>query len=428
MVAINGIDKAFTSTQSYYVIKSRQISDLPEALTLLRRFIPGEPSSLQRCEKYAVLLHMVTSSVVDQFAIAELGLATKETVRQKLKTIDVETLRQLYIDGINKFLESSLDSAVIELVDCLTRKFRNIDAKARSFLNNKELQETMSQYKSILNMPLNFLLDPNVQHPSITSEQLKPSVKQALIRIFNGQTAMIDRKFPSTLDSGTSSSFVQDTSGVNSSRSASSDQRAQTVVSEADLIPQSTTRQESSQPLEGPEQQITLSDDEHEYLSKLLAALIRLQQELVASSKIDDRCQAYGKVIQSNEDTLNDKLVDDIIGEVSKDAQNVEKKDEKPYIPEKTLRDHFLFVVSTFGPPELGDAWLDLFYCTTQWEEIDPEAREFVRSPHIIKEIDEIMSNAEKAALEAQKLDTDNSGDKPVDKHPSTESNDSPKH
>lgn len=407
LMATYNIDKILTATQGSYVIKSQQIKGISEGLAYLRRFVPGKPTSLgaslQRCEKYAVLLHMFTSSVVDQFAIAELGLSSKETVRGKLKTIDVGTLRQLYIDGINSVLDSSnLDPAVIELVDCLEQKFKNIDAKARSFLNKKELQETIDQYKSILEMPIAFLLDPKVTHPLISSGDLKPSIRQALFRIFNGNITPFYTKFP--LDYQRSPSYLS--SSLYSREGSNLIQRDTTIdnQSKPSLLPQAEPEKMPEIPTEGA--QIILTQDEQDYIKKFLAAIIKIHQSLAAESQLNDRCKAYGKVIQTDQDTLNDKLVDGAIGDILKQKQKAEKTDEtdETFLPEKTLRDHFVFVVSAFGPPDLGDeVWIDLVYCVSQWQQEDPEVREFISSPKLIKEIEELMKNAEKAAYEAEK-------------------------
>lgn len=397
LVATNCVDNISTATQSSYVIKSRQVNDISEALTLLRRFVPGPTSSLQRCEKYAVLLHMLSSSVVDQFAIAELGLASKETVRGKLKTIDIETLRQLYMDGINNILAptSKLDPAVIELADCLSQKFKNIDFKARSYL--KEIQETIDQYKSILEMPITFLLDPKVVHPSIPSNELKPSIRQALFHIFNGRISPFYTKFP--LEYQKSPSYIS----ANSDASKNTNdpiQKTTTLDSKPSLKSEAEVKKANDSAVE--ESQLNLTQEEHDYINTLLAAIVKVQQALVVETQLNDRCKAYNKVIQSDQDTLNDKLIDEAIGEVLKHGQKVEGNEVEPFVPEKTLRDNFVFIVSTFGPHELGDeAWVDLVYCVSQWQQVDPEVREFISSPKLIGEIEEIMNNAEKAALEA---------------------------
>lgn len=459
IVAINVVGKTFCTLQSSYVIKSRQVNDIPEALTLLRRFVRGEPASPQRCEKYAIAIHMLTSSFVDQFALAELGLASKETVRNRLKGIDVETLRELYIEGINKFLESSLDPSMIELVECLGEKFKNIDAKARSFLNNPELKDTVSQYKSILEQPLDFLLDPNVGHPTLSSDELRPSVRQALLRMFNGDASQIENKFPLVHESETS---IYEAASEGAPRGVVFPQRtaaasfvsgpvqekpraaAPRVVNRKHKVnfptPEQAPRRAprpaarpaarpaprpapkpEPKPEPEPHPQPTLEQEpvpegltaeEQEYMNNLIDGIGKVQQSLVKESQLNDRCNAYGNLISSDYSTLTKQLVSDIISDTLKKAQNNKNEPLKAFVPEKKLRNDFLFIVTTFGPTELGDdAWVDLVDCVSQWEQNDAEISTFIHSKEFTKEIEDVMKNAEKAVVAASQKKTE--ADKP---------------
>lgn len=377
------------SLEGAYLIRARPIEDIPEALAILRRFIARGPSEA-KCERYAVLLNSLTSSQVNQFSIAELGLASIETVRQQFRRIDVETLRQLYIDAINKFKGDHFDQSMLQLMDCLSQKFRTIDAKARSFLNNKTLQELVNQYKSIMDQPLDFLLDPNYQHPTLRRDQVDHEIKQTLLNLFNGDSAKVESRFSPIL---TQSSGAQPTAaeapiqvGVLTQTSDEGDQFAAGSV-------QSNIFETGSVQVDD----LDLSSDEREYLADFLESIHKLYNTLPLAAQLNDRCEAYAKLTQAEPKSLKEGTVETIV----LDANNkiaASGPTEKVYVPDRSVRENFLFSLKALGRKELGDEiWIDLVDCVSQWEQEDTDVAQFMKSAELAKAYEELSKEIELA-------------------------------
>lgn len=175
-----------------YKIKPNKVEYLGDALSLLRRFTPSQTDKVKRCERYAILLQDIKSST--QFSIAELGISP-ERAGYKLR-VDVETLRDLYIEAIEELKKGHLDQSLLDLVECLRSKYRAVDKKARSFLNQEEIKTLVDQYKSVVEQPMEILVEDEVRHPDLRIDQLHPAVKQTLTDFYHGDETKVAQHFP----------------------------------------------------------------------------------------------------------------------------------------------------------------------------------------------------------------------------------------
>lgn len=397
-----------TGFEGSYLIRARPIEDIPEALAILRRFIARGPNEL-KCERYAVLLNSLTGSQVSQFSIAELGLASANTIRQKFRLIDVETLRQLYIDAINKFRGQHFDQSLLELMDCLSQKFRTIDAKARSFLNNKSLQELISQYRSIMDQPLDFLLDPDFKHPTLARNQVDPEIKQTLLDLFNGDAAQVESRFKPALEVNqlakssmtvVASPEVRDSNGAAGGEdlivpaATTTTTSAMAVAMTTDAAAQPSLNNFAVTNLD-PVDELDLTSDEQEYLADFLNSIHKLYNTLPLTAQLNDRCEAYANLTQADPISLKGNTVDEIVRIVNeKIASN--GPNEKVYLPDASVRENFLFSLRALGRKKLSDQiWIDLVDCVSQWEQNDPEVEQFMRSEELAKAYEEILKTLE---------------------------------
>lgn len=436
--------QALGSVQTTYLVKGRKVDSVPEALSILRRFIPTKFKLEDRCERYAVLLNTMSSSTVDHLTIASLGLSTSESIRQKYRNIDVETLRQLYFDSIQKSLETHLDSSLLDLYDCLSDKFRLIDAKARSFLNDKDLKETVEQYKSIMSQPLLFLLGEPIPHPTLAYSQLKPIIKQTLIELFSGNEPEVIARFPEFNQRPQPAKRpkqqpVEPPKAQPQARPAPVPQpkpQPQPQVAPKVVKPTPAVAPEAASVQSQPEQvkpslesaaavealakagslvdsasslvnnlDYGLSKEEQEYLKQVIDSIHDLYATLPVESKLSERCAAYSEVLESSFDQLKAGLVSRIVDRVA--GQLGTGSDEK-FLPDKEKRDNFMFTLSSFGPEKAGDeAWIDLIDCVSQWVDDDQDVKEFMDRPEQKRIFDMINQSTDELAQEIIKSSED---------------------
>jgi len=383
-----------------YLIKSRVVEDVPEALTILRRFIPSKVQFEERCERYAVLLHTMETSQVDQFLIAELGLASNDAIRKKFRVLDVESLRQLYIDGISKFLDSHVDKSMLDLVDCLSSRFRSQDARARSFLNGKELRDTIDQYKAIVSKPLELLLGPEDKRQALVKSNLTPSMRQTLIELFNDPilpTTNREDLIPDRIVTTVQTVPTQ-------SRKVPAPAPAPVIVPSpvpapapapapvlAPRVAPGSGANEVGPAAEQPQEE--LSDEEYEYLARIADTTTQLYQTLPLESKLNDRCRAYSSLFEAKHEQLDSSFVKRVVDET---ANLISKSGptEQVFTPAESTRESFLITLLTLDPQTLGeDLWIDLVDCVSQWESFDERVREFMNSPEQTKIFEELMQH-----------------------------------
>lgn len=357
--------------ESAYLIKPRKVDNAPEALSILRRFIPKKQNFDEKCQRYAVLLKKLAKEPQDQFSIAELGLIKSNLVNNQYKEIDVETLRQLYIDAISKSLQGHVDLSMIELVDCLIRKFRSHDAKARAFLNDQELRDTVDQYKSIMSQPSLFLVEEDSKHPTLTKDQLRPAIRKTLLDLFAGDEARVDSRF--TKDEPRLVNI--EPSPVAEARAFT---RAGAEESQAEAI---------AAPLGA---QNELSQEELEYLTNLINSLRKLYSSLPLQSSLNNRCEAYSRVIDANPGSLSEDLLNQVVRETEQQVSS-QKAGLAKFLPQKETRENFLVALNAFAPEQRDATWIDIIDCVSEWEQDDEDVRTFLNSPELSNVINEMM-------------------------------------
>lgn len=377
-----------------YLIKPRKVDSASEALSMLRRFIPPKTKFDDKCQRYAVLLKKMAKEPQDQFSIAELGLINMNAINNQYKEIDVETLRQLYVDTISKSLRGHLDSSMIDLLDCLVTKFRSQDAKARAFLNGRELRETVDQYKSIMSQPLSFLNDDHSKHPTLTIDQLQPAIRETLLDLFNKDASKVEARFPrhpEPVVEVTTPIMVVHEPIVEARTSANAGGHHPQAQAEADIRPSESRADQANGWLEAHDE---LSEEEMEYLRKMIDSLRLLYSSLPLESSLNHRCQAYSRIIDANPAALGVRLLDQVVHET---AQQVTGQKGAPgrFVPEKDTRENFLVALNAFAPEQRDATWIDIIDCVSEWEQEDEDVKNYLNSPELSAVINDMLKNVE---------------------------------
>lgn len=421
--------------QQLYPIKSRPITDYGQALGILRRFVHPNLTKVHLCQRYVVLLKAMSTddlaNGVDQLYIQQLGLTKAEQVSKDFAKLDLTTVRQLYILGINKMREGVLDKSILELVSCLSDFFKLTDINARSYLNSRDLKQTLEQFVSVLSQPSEFLINPGMKHPLYTFTDLTPTVQRYVIHLFGSESAArshFDGVEPNEPPRETTSIKMQSSDQVPSRhhqvRADSNNQgHARAVAStqvahEAPQVveassghppeqkqarPAKQARKHKPEPKtqsepEGLPAQVEpssmdsgaskaeansdsqLSDNELDYLQNLIESLGGLYRALPASAPLGDRCEAYSKLFKAASEELTEQYVANLAGEVNQMAAEAES--EQAYVPEKSVRDNFLFSLTEFGPQGLTDeVYVDMIVCTLPWKDLDEDVANFLSQP-----------------------------------------------
>lgn len=145
-----------------------------------------------------------------------------------------------------------------------------------------------------------------------------------------------------------------------------------------------------------PEQEPELTEDEREYIDNLVSSIHHLYDNFPLESNLHDRCEAYGKIIEAPQEQLTEQTVLNVL-EQTKQSPSID--DETVYKPESSTRQNFLFTLSAFEGDEVGDeAWRDLVDCVSQWEDGDPQVREFLDSPEQAEVFNRLMELASEEA------------------------------
>lgn len=406
-----------------YSIQPRSITDYGQALGMLRRFVHPNLAKVDVCKRYVMLLKLMSTEEVNQLDIQELGLAKADQVRKDFDKLDVTTIRELYFLGINKIRESSLDKSILELVSCLSDSFKMSDIKARFFLNSKELKSTVDQFVSILSQPSEFLFDPRMKHPTLTFDELVPSVKRYVIHLFQGADAArrhfldyqgsesanqqplaaqvevsagpVDKHFvqavASTQQGVRPARVVEASSGEQLHKKRPTKVKPSPAPAPApepspSPVPESVQTDTSVGPPTGDAQ---LSDNELEYLKNLIESLGDLYNALPQSAPQRDRCEAYAKLFKAPSEELNQDHVSHLAREANKTQA---ESPEQPFMADKSVRDNFLFSLTEFGAEGLtGEVFVDLIVCVMPWVELDQDIAAFLNQPEQAEVVSELM-------------------------------------
>lgn len=343
-----------------YIVKRRRIEDVPEALKILRRFLNFRLTRDERCERYAVLMNRISTNKIDQIGIAELGLAPPEQIKQRFNQLGFENLRQLYIDGVNAFNDKHVDKSMLDLVDCLS-KFRTSDARARSFLNNPSLQETIRQYNLVMDQPLANIIN-GTPFPELTGDKLTPSIKTTARNIMLGDEAKVEMCFPSA-----AGYFGRAPGGA---RPFSSRFVPQPVAPTTEV------------PIDG--------------MSNTLAYLYSI---LPLESTLEDRCSAYSYVLDAPADKQDVQLANEIASYIQ---QNLGTAPANVPLGNKDARDALIFALIELGPQGFGaDPFVDLVDCLAAWQYADADVNTYLSSQELTQTLEALANGQDPAAIAA---------------------------
>lgn len=341
---LSSVEAAQSPLGAAFIVKRRQIEDIPEALKILRRFMNVRLTPEQRCERYAVLLNKITTSKTDQIGIAELGLGSPDKVKERYSQLGFENLRQLYIDGIKAFTpDTQVDRSMIELVECLG-KFRTTDARARSFLNDEQLKQTVAQYETIMSEPLEFLIagEPSKQ---LTGDQLTPAVKTTVRNVFLGDDAKVEQCFPSA------AGYFGRAPGAGARPFS------------ARFVPQANS--------DAPEVPLVTLGGTLGYLYTILPAEATLEQ----------RCSAYSHVLEEPADHQGPELANEIAAYFQ---DNINEPPASLPLDNKQSRDTLMYALLELGPGEIGGgSFVDLVDCLAAWQYNDADVNTYLNSPEL---------------------------------------------
>lgn len=343
LLSIAQPSRALASLQKSYLVKGRPIENAAEAVIEARQFMFPKLTDAQKCKRLAVVLQSFSETKrgdkPNQFEVAKITLAPYVEINERFDKINVELLRDLYIEATKQLLDrKTADASIIELVKCLNIGFQERDIVARTFLNKPELNTVVKQLDTILHQPLNLLLSGNAKHYGLDMSNYHPSIKSAVKTWLAGESEKSSKLLAAQPMPISGSSDAEDV-----------------VMSELS-----------------------------ELLQKLFDSLIAVNQNLPEESLLPDRCNAYGRLILAEKGKLHqDDFADKVVAEVEERLKKKEPS-KSNFEPNKDTRDDFLFVVANFDPLHTGaagaDLWLDLNECVKSWADEDADAKKFLAS------------------------------------------------
>lgn len=437
-----------------YKIESRRIDDFGKAFGLLRRFVHPKLTKEALCERYLVLLSTMTQTSIDQLYIAKLGLTTVDDVRKEFNKLTRTSARKLYMTGIVKFQEGLLDRSFLDLVRCFSDHFRQTDSTALRFLNDQHLRRIIEQLSSILAQPGQFLVD--AKHPVLTYGELLAPIKRYVTYIFGSeseaarhfqgsdefiQSALSESPVMTAVAQASASASVVDPvqsrtppakaqeKTVKQSASASAPapapvpvpipapaprQAPATVPAPAPVTnskpaakpepkpvsksapkpePKRAPEPEPIREVESTPVEPEMTEEELKFLETLLDSLESLYNKLPEKSRLNDRCKAYGDLLETSSSGLSSDTVDKLVRETEKVVDAISADEAEPlYLPDGKLRDYFVFVLSEFGPQGLGEVYTDMVMCTIQWRDQDAGVQEFLTKPEPAEVVRQILA------------------------------------
>ena len=298
-----------------YMIRGKLVRTVPEGVSQLRRFVPLRQDKEERCQRLAVLLHTMSGSQMDSFQIAELALMRRDQLAPRFRSIVVDALRNLYISAIEAFIQlHKIDASFMELVRCLGDKFRSVDAKARSFLNNEQLKQLVDQYKVVAALPVAALEEPAKHRVAgLKLEDLNPLIRELVYRLFHQDGQKVAQLFgapvaPTSRPVSVSASVAVQTPAAAPVESRTEQSAVVAATAKPAAVEQSAGEAESQTGAAEGQTLGELDETTHNYLSRMFGAISQVYNTLPLSAKLGDRCQAYSFVVNANEDDLSQEI------------------------------------------------------------------------------------------------------------------------
>jgi len=293
------VDAGLPGSRPLYLVKGDPIQDVPAAVAQLRRFLTVRRDKLDRCQRFGVLLQYLRRVKMDQFKIADLALMGQNQLRGEFNKIDVNQLRDLYIEAVKGSLdEDRFDAGILELVECLRDRYRSVDPRAAAFLNSARIKTVVAQYNMVASQPMSLIIDPsNHQMPAdVSYESLDASIKHYLLRLFFFDERKVEELFKR----------AENQAGPKKSRKTV----VETIeVSKENPAPIPSGNIPPAEPLEPIDDvaEFGLDEEDHNYSMLLFDSLTRVYNSLSPDVKIGDRCQAYSFVIAASEVDLREE-------------------------------------------------------------------------------------------------------------------------
>lgn len=181
--------------------KTHTVKDIPiaspaEALRLLRTFTPAKMSLEKKCYKISETLSKLSSGPAKKFWIQNLVANPKKNSKQSDLGIPTENLALAYSAAIRDYLVGGkLDSSLNDVVECARLLFSKNNIRVRTLLAENTLNNALKQWNAITSQSVNFFIDPEYKHPVIQLDELEPSVKETLLKLFKGDEELLESRF-----------------------------------------------------------------------------------------------------------------------------------------------------------------------------------------------------------------------------------------
>lgn len=315
--------------QKNYVITGRPIENAAEAVVEARRFMLPKLEDSQKCQRLAVVLHAFKEASPEgkpnQFDVAGIVLSPHVKITNRYDKINVELLRDLYIDATKLFLVNKhVDASIVELMNCLKAGFKQRDIVARNFLNDPELNTVVEQFESISQQPLSLLQHGDARRHGLDLSNYHDAVKSTIRTWVADDSQKISQLFGDHME-----------------------------------------------------------QEDIQYMETLFGSLIAVYDLLHRKIPLPDRCEAYSRLFQAKKDELyRGDFVHKFVAETAERVKNKEPS-EGDFKPDEDARADFLFAVANFDPRIDGpEVWLDLNDCVEKWADEDEDVRIYLESEY----------------------------------------------
>lgn len=387
LCALIGLACALTALQlssahvgkTTFLIKGHQLESLMEVLVQARRFLSNRLSDDQRCTRIAVVLSSFNGQQMNQFEVADIATARKEDIDRKFNQINVERLRDLYIKTARQYLKSGyVDASLVDLLRCLKTGFHNVDAKARSFLNNEQLNTIINQFEAIKKQPVKLLIDGDARESGLDLRNFHETMKR-MIRSWVGE----DEEKVKRLFSNPSKEEIPIENKMDEEKTHQQKAEAEAgPEAEPEAGPEAGTEAQNQD--ESIEPSDLMGPQEKAYLEAVLGSLAGAYESFPLDAKLAARCSVYSRLIEATNEELQELSIKDYVEHAvanisNQTAQQGPSRDT--FKPDKKIRDDFLFLLEILDPlKRQAEIWFDLDDCVSKWADEDEDVVRYMNS------------------------------------------------
>lgn len=391
-------------SQQSYLIRGRKIENVVDAVIQTRHFLKNHLDKNQRCKHLALLLNAynLKRDNLNYFQTAGIGILSDDEVNKEFNEIGVEKLRNLYMDGVLKFIENDqVNGAMVEVYRCLSDGFLNRDARVQVFLKNNNIKQIIEQYESFAKQPIRLLVDDSEKHSELKLGELNPSIKKSLARLFGGDESKLGKLFHEE-EEKVQEHHYEDPRPTSPQTQHIDQAGASQGLPAPSYEPQDLPQGHHGHHEQQPPQQHQRESSSNEDFGQLLRALVSTYESLPHETTLNDRCRTYRNLIEAErEDLYREGFLEEQISQAARRIGT--KPSEDSFVPVETTRQNFLFILQIFDPFDDGmETWIDLLYCVRTWETIDKNVRDFMNDPMLANTIGQLEALSREDQTRAQ--------------------------